>query len=373
MFSNIVDLQSSFVARLSEAAIGDDSWHQALKPMQAMLGVAASSIEVLDKRTGDLRLLGTEAFDEDEQRIYEERLFELNPRFSLLPGLEAGQVRADRHLAPELERSAGEYYEWLGRACGTRYFAGVKLFETHDFLALISIHVPEKHGWIDRSTEDLFRTLAPHVANSLAIHLALAGRDDRLALIEEGAAGRGKAYALLDSSGRIIECSREFQDTAAQSGALAISDRRLSAQRAADRERLGRLLHSVLGGDESTQPPVPVRIETSQGSHGLLVRGVRLGQKRELFGRLRPAAMLVLIDLDAPTAHLASELRSAWGLTVREAELAALIAAGVRLDEAGSKLGISELTVRHHLKAIFRKMDVERQSDLVRLVTRLSA
>ena len=60
------------------------------------------------------------------------------------------------------------------------------------------------------------------------------------------------------------------------------------------------------------------------------------------------------------------------GLAPAEARLAAIIGAGHSRAEAAGMLGISVTTVSDTIKHIYRKLDLSRQSELVRLVERLS-
>lgn len=67
-----------------------------------------------------------------------------------------------------------------------------------------------------------------------------------------------------------------------------------------------------------------------------------------------------LPDLDA--------LRLMFGLTPSEARVALLLAEGRRRDEVAQELGVSASTVAFHLRNLFLKTGVSRQSDLVALV-----
>lgn len=368
---NAQDQFACLVSTMSDVAAGQGQWADVLEPMQLLLGVKASSIEVFDKRTGEMRFLATGPIDPAEQRLYEERIHQVNPRYSLLPEAAIGEIKADRHLDPDIDVTAGEYYEWLTRAAGVRYFAGVKLFDTPDYLGLSSIHVPASRGPIDAATEDMYARLIPHLANALSVHQALAGRENGLEMIDNGAGGTGRAYALLDRDGRVLECSAEFERTVKRSGAVVLRDRRLAASHSPDQPALARLIGSATQRASSDEPLSPIRVHRARGGHGLLLRAIRLNRSRELFARLRPVAMLVLIDLDAPSDGVGDALRSAWGLTPRESELAVLLGEGCRLDRAAALLGMTEQTARTHLKAVFRRMGIDRQNDLVRIVTRL--
>lgn len=55
-------------------------------------------------------------------------------------------------------------------------------------------------------------------------------------------------------------------------------------------------------------------------------------------------------------------------LTERELEIATLVAKGLRNKEIALTLNITEGTVKNHLKNIFQKMNIDRRSDLIRLI-----
>ncbi|MCI3135241.1 helix-turn-helix domain-containing protein [Phenylobacterium aquaticum] len=81
---------------------------------------------------------------------------------------------------------------------------------------------------------------------------------------------------------------------------------------------------------------------------------------------------MTLADLDQPHRVRRSELIALFGLTDREADVAALLGEGASLDDAARRLEISEHTVRQHLKAVFGKVGVSRQAELVRIISRLA-
>ena len=65
-------------------------------------------------------------------------------------------------------------------------------------------------------------------------------------------------------------------------------------------------------------------------------------------------------------------LASLYGLTDAEARLAGALSGGHSLESAAALLRIQPSTARAHLKAVFRKVGVNRQQDLVRLLASLS-
>jgi DNA-binding CsgD family transcriptional regulator len=82
-------------------------------------------------------------------------------------------------------------------------------------------------------------------------------------------------------------------------------------------------------------------------------------------------ALLVLVDPDERPRPPEAALRSSFGLTAAEARLALHLAAGEALDDAAGTLGIAKETARVQLKAVFAKLDLHRQAQLVALMARL--
>ena len=79
--------------------------------------------------------------------------------------------------------------------------------------------------------------------------------------------------------------------------------------------------------------------------------------------------MAVFIRDPERKSQASSELlRQLFGFTPAEATLALLLANGLTLDEAADELHIRKNTIRAHLRSIFTKTGVTRQTTLVRLL-----
>ncbi|MFD2272759.1 helix-turn-helix transcriptional regulator [Undibacterium arcticum] len=61
-------------------------------------------------------------------------------------------------------------------------------------------------------------------------------------------------------------------------------------------------------------------------------------------------------------------VRQLFSFTPAETNLAMQLANGLSLEEAAEELGIRRNTARAHLRAIFSKTDVTRQTELVRIL-----
>ena len=87
-------------------------------------------------------------------------------------------------------------------------------------------------------------------------------------------------------------------------------------------------------------------------------------------GRHHACAALFVVDPEAPTRIDTCGLGAAYGLTPREATIAALLSRGADLAQAATTLGIGVSSARQYLKRALDKTGTRRQANLVRLVLR---
>ncbi|PSO16457.1 LuxR C-terminal-related transcriptional regulator [Bradyrhizobium sp. MOS003] len=105
------------------------------------------------------------------------------------------------------------------------------------------------------------------------------------------------------------------------------------------------------------KPPVVLRLLPVDGA----ARSVFLGAR----------ALLILSNLAPRPAPDPALISQALDLTPAESRLAALLATGTSIAGAAEHLRISRETARNHLKSIFSKTGIHRQSELVTLVAQL--
>jgi DNA-binding CsgD family transcriptional regulator len=86
---------------------------------------------------------------------------------------------------------------------------------------------------------------------------------------------------------------------------------------------------------------------------------------------LRPAILVCVTDPDAASRLPVRQLAELFGLTAAEGALAADLLAGKEPREIADASGRSINTVRTHLAKLMAKTNVNRQSDLMRLLARL--
>ncbi|MDB5978878.1 MAG: helix-turn-helix transcriptional regulator, partial [Nevskia sp.] len=152
-----------------------------------------------------------------------------------------------------------------------------------------------------------------------------------------------------------------------------LSGNNLSVEVTQEGRELQRMVRQALSGTVADKGP-PAVVEamsvtrpSGRAKLGVLVRQIPLGTWSE--SRQRPAVAVLLRDPESSAAQPSHELVSRlFGLTRMEAALALLLAEGLTLDEAAEKMDVRRNTARTHLRSIFCKTGVTRQTMLVRLL-----
>lgn len=179
----------------------------------------------------------------------------------------------------------------------------------------------------------------------------------------------GQGALTLDRTGGVLDTNRllRFGD------GLQLREGRPVAAHRGDRAALQAAIDQALhpARPSSLPPPPRVPLRRPSGKRPLLVEVLPLiGQPG--MSLLNAVALLLVTDLDAAVGPRAGDLRDVFGLTPREAEFAASLAAGERLDSVAERMQISREHARQRLKTIFRKTDTHRQGELVALLARLA-
>ena len=189
------------------------------------------------------------------------------------------------------------------------------------------------------------------------------------ALLDEAA----DAFLVVDVEGRILHANRAGEAMFAGDLGLRLVGGRLAAPTPADTARLQALI-AIAGSPERT-----VRRGGSMGMTSparplpLSSTVTPLGAPDLPIIRARRRAVLVSIsDLQRSGGFPQGRLRELFGLSRTEARVAEALFEGDTPREAADRLGVSFYTVRGHLVRIFEKTGVRRQSELIRLLTRLT-
>jgi len=362
---------SAAVEKLYAAASDRDRWSEALFAIEELTGSAGAIINLVAKSESDdsaiiagQRMLAS--YDEDAVAQYNAELVGICPRVAGGVAQPHLPYLCDYMILDEAQMDRDPVYDWYTRQ-GVRYFIGSTLGESNRFRLMWSLQRSTRLGHVQSQDVELFGLLKPHVQN--AVQLA-----DRL--------GTLTAYRHFTSA--IVEALPQALFALSSTGALLFANikaQKLLSEQDGLRCNKGRL-ETCGGGDEAAldgliaQACTPL-LAVAGGSARIRRPSGRPDYLASVWPLARPdtesiaASATALILVHDPTDRFpvrTEMLVEMYGLTGAEARLASALSQGHSVESAAGMLQIEVATARTHLKAVFRKMGLNRQQDLVRLL-----
>lgn len=264
--------------------------------------------------------------------------------------------------------SAGECYRQLGIA----HVARGGMFENAEHSAVMEVHRAQDAPPFDTSLLEQLSPLSEHFERAFRIHALRIKEQLTQSSLKESVSHLALGVVLFNDAAQVV-----FYNNPAESLLEHNPNVRLAGQKlvVADPKQAELLRQSVAAvssyryGD-SEVPFVALSLGKDEG-YGLLRCWLMPLANADLHtGEAFDTARAVLFISD-PTRSSPLEparLMTVFGLTPKEAEIAAAIAEGYTIEEIAERYNRTTNTVRTHVKVIFRKTGVQRQSALVRLI-----
>jgi DNA-binding CsgD family transcriptional regulator/PAS domain-containing protein len=216
------------------------------------------------------------------------------------------------------------------------------------------------------------RRIAPHLHRALEIHWRLRSAGQAhltgLALLEQVPC----AVVLLSDTGQVLHANRRARTLLSAPDGLGTRRRWICASDPVSDRALARLIgHSVSTGlhqGEFAGGALRIARPSGKAAWNVLVTPLPVAADRPVWAPGRVTAALFITDPEAH-AHVPATLLQAWfGLTPSEARVALDVANGYSSREIAERAGVTWHTVRAHLKTLYEKMGVTRQTELARKV-----
>jgi len=256
------------------------------------------------------------------------------------------------------------YYELLWPA-GLGWAAATAIpLPTGDTLYLNLERVRDR-GPVESTVIQQLDMLRPHLARSALLSARL--QMERARVASETLAVIGLPALVLDEKGKVLAANRLIEALTGHLHSRA-RDRVSLKDRAADsllRDAVAAI--DVAGG---TVRSFPVRDAGAEAMMVVHVVPIRLSA-RDIF--VRCAAVLVLTPVTLPQAPPVELVQSLFDLTPAEARVARGLASGTTVKDIATNGGISQNTIRTHVRGVLEKTGCNRQAEIVALLTGIAS
>jgi DNA-binding CsgD family transcriptional regulator len=350
---------SGILAALFASLLDEEPWAAFLDSLSHAAGAAWATLILTPRAADQPGMILTPGADPAIGRDYTRRLFANDP----FTGLPDGKVTHFRDFvsADALSRNAA-YREFLTQTSSDEVL-GVDIHEAGGIELRLRLTRGADQPPFEPADKQRLEALVPHLRIALRLFDRLAAGETEQQIYAGAIEQMAVGVILLDRKGKVIRLNPRASTILAERDGVALRGETILL----DDPELGRQLQARLARPEE-EAPLTLRIERPSGRGDLLLVIGSTHAPGHVAASGGPAAVLFLNDpVHAPRVS-ADAIRDLLGLTQSEATIAADIASGLSLADTAARLGISPNTVRAHLRAIFGKTGVKRQSQLVHLV-----
>ena len=348
-----------------EAALAPSAWSEALELVRQELGGNYVSLIVRPGSRDDLGLIVSASGD---RHIANQG----NPYLQMSPftGLVPDKLVTIGDILSEGDWRASQYYRDWCAPLGVFHVLAVDIGTDDGGIYGFRVTRPEAEPDFGEAERTLCRRLLPHLKRALNLYLKI-NQDRKVNLLySEAMAHLMVGVIVLDEQGLVIETNPMARAIVEMDDGLRIVGRQVEASYANDNRKLQRLVRDVLApgaGPARVALVEAMSVSRPSGkvSWGLVVQTMESDQWTE--GKHRPSVAVFVRDAEGkahPPVKLAQQL---FQLTPAETALAIQLANGLSLEEAAEALNIRRNTARAHLRSIFSKTGVRRQTELVRI------
>ncbi len=221
-----------------------------------------------------------------------------------------------------------------------------------------------------KENKELCQYLLPHMRRALNIHNQI-DRSESLGSLYSQAIGRlSIATLLIDENGQILEQNLFARQILDSGDGLKVVGGRLEAFYPSDNRELRRLIKETFSRSQQQQAetlPEAMSITRPSGEVNLGVVIEVIPSQGWAEGKGQSQAVVYIRDAVGKSQASSDVAKKLFGLTPAETALSLQLANGLSLEEAAEALNIRRNTARAHLRAIFSKTGVRRQTELVRI------
>ena len=229
---------------------------------------------------------------------------------------------------------------------------------------------PEAAPAFSEQDRALCEFILPHMRRALNIHNQI-DRSESLGSLYSQAIGRlSIATVQIDENSNILDQNLFARQILDNADGLKVVGGRLEASYPSDNRELKRLIKEAFARAQQHLPetlPEAMSVTRPSGEVNLGVVIEVIPSSGWAEGKNQSSAIVYIRDAVGKSQASSDVAKKLFGLTPAETALSLQLANGLSLEEAAEALNIRRNTARAHLRAIFSKTGVRRQTELVRI------
>ena len=275
-------------------------------------------------------------------------------------------------LMSDAEWASSSFYLLYCQPYGCYHMLGADISMPDGGTLRLRINRPREQARFAEVERALCAMLIPHLRRALHMHTLLDRSASLGSLYSQTINRLAVATIVLDENGHVLQLNPVAREILGSNDGLKLIGGRLEATYPSDNRELTRLVRNAFlrsrQGDKAEQGAEAMSVSRPSGQVNLGVVVELIPSQELVEGKGKPT--VVVYVRDAVGKSLVSNVVTSqlYNLTPAETGLALELANGLSLEEASERLNIRRNTARAHLRSIFSKTGVRRQTELVRIM-----
>jgi len=361
---------SSLIGDVYDAALDPELWPAVLEKSCRFVRGVASNLYSEDSaaKTGNIHY--TWGVDRHYGRLYYDKYIKYNPFTTAQLFFDVGEVVSIADILPHEEFRESLFYKEWAKPQGWIDAASAVLEKSATSYAAFSVIRHERDGLVDEGARERMTLLVPHVRRAVLIGKVIELHKAEASTLADTLDGLTAGMFLVDQTGRIVHANASGHVMVGEGEFVRASRGRLVATDPQANQALQEIFGAAACGDEAVGIKgisVPLHVPEG-GDHVAHVLPLTAGMRRKAEASYSAVAAVfvrrVALDVPSPLETVAKRHR----LTPSELRVLLAIVEVGGAPEVAEALGVSETTVKTHLRHIFDKTGTSRQAELVKLV-----
>jgi DNA-binding NarL/FixJ family response regulator len=360
---------SVLIATIYDAALDPDLWPVALEGTRDFVRGCAANFYWQDLSKENAGVFHCVGIEPAYLQSYFQTYTKLNPLYPAAAFIAPGEVFGSIEILPTPDFHRTRFYEEWMRPQGMIDSVVVNLEKSVTSVAALAVIRGDRDGIVDEEARRRMQLVAPHMLRASAIGHVIAEHMRGRAALTEAMDLIAAGVFLVDASGRTVFANEPASALLNSGNLLRNGPAGLFATDPTANRALQYALATSGRGEEFDAVGTAILLGSDQNERWLAhVLPLTSGARQQSAARHSAAAAVFVrqaaLDIASPLETVA-RLYKLTGSEVRV--LHAMVDTG-GVPDIATALGISESTVRTHLKRLFEKTSTHRQVDLVKLI-----
>lgn len=355
---------SRLVQALTATLLGEEEpWRAFLLALAEHVNARHATLILTPPHGSKLGTNITPTVTPQEAREYIDRYIQIDP-FVNLP--EGRVVSIYEYVGPTGLDRATAYKEWLHAVDGS-HILGVDLKVSSGFEARLRLSRSVGGGPFSPDQRNRVESILPHLRQTLELYQKLATARSEHSVLVDAVEQFSVGTVLLDHGLNVIRLNEVAAAILAEADGIRLHGKSIAIDSASHDKEFRALAKAATTGKPGEHRAV-MMIERPSGRRELALVMKPVALPDFMHTGHAPAVAVFLTDPSRQRMVQPDAVRKMFSFTPTEATIAAALANGLSVADTSTMLGIAKTTVRAHLRSIFSKLGLNRQSQLVHLI-----